>query len=364
MTQPCLWIRTDASIEIGTGHVYRCLSIARELKRNGIESKFLCRVFEANLIDLIEAEGFQVIKLPEVLPAKQTGEAEPKLKHSHWLHGTQAEDFAAVKKVASISSVDCLLIDHFALDCTWQTLAKKSFSCKTLVIDGQADRAHCSDWMIDPNLCVEPSKWQGLLAEGCQLKQGMDFVPVSPAFENITPTVRKQLQTILIGFGGVDQANYTLKALKVVLQLPVKVLVVVGKNYPHQTELKASCEALQDSEKVELHIQTKLMAELMTQADLAIGAGGTMIYERCMAWLPSLVTVVADNQQHQVDCAVALDFAAEVSTENYEQGLSVVLHQFLNQPAKLEAMSSKAKQLADSRQKHAWTELLSQSGIG
>jgi spore coat polysaccharide biosynthesis predicted glycosyltransferase SpsG len=38
------------------------------------------------------------------------------------------------------------------------------------------------------------------------------------------------------------------------------------------------------------------MAELIVDADLAIGAGGANTWERCSLGLPSLVVAVADNQ--------------------------------------------------------------------
>ena len=38
------------------------------------------------------------------------------------------------------------------------------------------------------------------------------------------------------------------------------------------------------------------MAELMVQADCAIGAGGTATWERCALGLPAVVTILAENQ--------------------------------------------------------------------
>src|SRR4029078_9254179 len=39
------------------------------------------------------------------------------------------------------------------------------------------------------------------------------------------------------------------------------------------------------------------MAELMTNADLAIGASGSTAYERAVVGLPSILVTVADNQR-------------------------------------------------------------------
>jgi len=39
------------------------------------------------------------------------------------------------------------------------------------------------------------------------------------------------------------------------------------------------------------------MAEIMTNADLAIGAAGATTWERCCLGLPSIMIVLADNQK-------------------------------------------------------------------
>ena len=57
-------IRTDASIQIGTGHVMRCLTLADELRGRGAEVIFACREFDGNLCGYIEEKGYIVHHLP------------------------------------------------------------------------------------------------------------------------------------------------------------------------------------------------------------------------------------------------------------------------------------------------------------
>ena len=42
-------IRADSSVQIGTGHVMRCLTLADELRGRGVEAVFVCREFDGNL---------------------------------------------------------------------------------------------------------------------------------------------------------------------------------------------------------------------------------------------------------------------------------------------------------------------------
>lgn len=59
-----IFIRCDASLSIGSGHVMRCRTLARELQQRGASITFLCRRQSGDLIALLEQE-FQVLALPE-----------------------------------------------------------------------------------------------------------------------------------------------------------------------------------------------------------------------------------------------------------------------------------------------------------
>lgn len=51
-------IRADASFQIGSGHVMRCLTIAKKLRDYGCHVQFWMEPLEGNLIDFVKAEGF------------------------------------------------------------------------------------------------------------------------------------------------------------------------------------------------------------------------------------------------------------------------------------------------------------------
>ena len=59
-----LIIRADASMQIGSGHVMRCLTLACELRGRGAEVVFVCRDFVGNLCGYIEEKGYIVHRLP------------------------------------------------------------------------------------------------------------------------------------------------------------------------------------------------------------------------------------------------------------------------------------------------------------
>jgi UDP-2,4-diacetamido-2,4,6-trideoxy-beta-L-altropyranose hydrolase len=105
------------------------------------------------------------------------------------------------------------------------------------------------------------------------------------------------VKRIFIFFGGSDETNETMTALISFLQLKRKDIsaeVVVGQTNPHRQELYSICHQY---EHVNFHYQISNMAELMSKADLSIGAGGTTTWERCFLALPSIVISVAKNQE-------------------------------------------------------------------
>jgi len=55
--------RVDSSLEMGTGHVMRCLALAQSLKENGNDVEFICRKHCGNLIEKINLIGFFVYEL-------------------------------------------------------------------------------------------------------------------------------------------------------------------------------------------------------------------------------------------------------------------------------------------------------------
>lgn len=363
-------IRTDSSIEIGTGHVFRCLSLAEGLQKRGWHIIFLCRDFEGAFIEVIRSKGFEVIKLPADLSgvyseAKRLKRFEGTvLKHASWLNASQAEDAVAVTHALmplNCNHQDWLFVDHFALDARWESYFQSVFGFQLAVIDGQADRAHSAALLLDPTICLTTNKWKAFISSNTQLYQGLSYIPIHPRFfiAQGNSTVRVKLQTILIGFGGVDLNNYTRTALQALLELPISnidVHVIVGRNYPHLSELETIC---QQFDFVFLHVQTDKVEALMQKADLAIGAGGSMAWERCLLYLPTLVAVIADNQRQQVACLEKQGIAINVGDdpERFSVEIKEVVMNLILNPDKLMAMSKRAYVLAGDVKPNAWVGL-------
>ena len=65
-----VFFRTDASIQMGTGHVMRCLNLASELKIFNSEIYFIVRSLDGNLNNRIEDLGYKVFLLEKLSEKK------------------------------------------------------------------------------------------------------------------------------------------------------------------------------------------------------------------------------------------------------------------------------------------------------
>ena len=150
-------IRCDASLSIGSGHVIRCRTLARELRRRGSEIIFLCRRQQGDLIELLEQE-FMVLSLPEQ-PLRQSKDLQGRDLYKAWLGCDQQQDAADCLESltkSGISKVDWLVVDHYGLDINWEKqlitgMRTSNSQPRLLVIDDLADRVHQADLLLDQN---------------------------------------------------------------------------------------------------------------------------------------------------------------------------------------------------------------------
>ena len=86
-----IFIRVDASIEIGSGHVMRCLTLADELKsKHDVNVTFICRDFNRHLGDMIRQRGYTLTLLHNIDDSYMPEENDP--SHAKWLGVSWQQD--------------------------------------------------------------------------------------------------------------------------------------------------------------------------------------------------------------------------------------------------------------------------------
>ena len=137
-------IRVDSSIEIGSGHVMRCLTLAEQLKFSGSEVFFICSELAGNMSELIRRKGYVVFSF------------RPKdMKQSdYWKF-----DLEYTKRILfNINKqLDWLIVDHYMLDVKWEK-PLRCYAKKIMVVDDSANRQHDCDVLFDQNLYLDMEK--------------------------------------------------------------------------------------------------------------------------------------------------------------------------------------------------------------
>ncbi len=288
----CVVIRTDASIELGTGHVMRCLTLAKQLERHGANVTFICRALEGNSTAYLISQGMNVLQLP--IPKTE-------LSHVQWMKEHNSIDAAETIELiqALDTEVGLLIVDHYALDERFER-ALRPFTKKILVIDDLGNRRHDTDILLDQNTYFNmENRYYGLVPEHCTLLLGPNYLLLRDEFIEAVSfgrRIREEVNNLFVFFGGTDPSGETVKTLQALKELDlsdVEIDVVVGAMNPRRVEIEHLCAELTN---VTYHCQISHMAQLMMKADIAIGAGGATTWERCFLGLPTLAIVIADNQ--------------------------------------------------------------------
>ena len=249
-----------AGPSIGGGHVMRSLTLARALEARGAACAFLASPEVSKVLDAF------------------------------------AQDMARAK---TDEGFDALVFDSYALTADDHRAVAKGRP--TLVIDDLADRPLAADLVLDSGPARTAGDYAGLVPATARLLLGPGYAPVRPAFAALREAAlarraeRAPVRRILVSLGLTDVGGITGRVVALLRPLvgPARLDVVLGGGAPSLPELRATAA---EDPRLALHVDTARMPELVLAADLAIGAGGSTTWERCVLALPALTLILAENQ--------------------------------------------------------------------
>jgi UDP-2,4-diacetamido-2,4,6-trideoxy-beta-L-altropyranose hydrolase len=344
-------IRVDASPAMGMGHLTRCLSLANELARSGVKVFFLMRSHAAAFVALVEAEGHAVLLLSDsdggVGETRETGSGSTWLSTTWWRDAEQTQDM-----LDQIDRVDWLIVDHYGLDARWERLLRQR-SLRVLVIDDLADRPHDCDLLLDQNLVLDmETRYRNCVPVNCRPLLGPRYALLRPEFQEARKSMTGRdgkIHRVFVCYGGSDPSNETEKTLAAIKKLSafsLDVDVVIGLGNPHAYQVASLCLELPGAQ---MHRNANNVAELMKRADLAMGAGGGMNWERCCLGLPTIAVDIAENQINgltalaKAGALLHLGSAASVTQDRIESAI----RSLVSDPARTRSMGEAASALVD-----------------
>lgn len=339
--------RADASLEMGTGHIMRCLTLADALTVQGAECQFICREHQGNLIEFIRNKSYHTHALPI---SAEAGLSDTQPGHAAWLGCSQEQDATDCVCALSEMKPDWLVVDHYALDARWEQALKPHYR-KLMVIDDLADRPHLCDLLLDQTFGRDRGDYHRWVPSSSTVLCGSRYALLRPEFAKLRdyslqrrakPLVRK----LLITMGGVDKDNVTGRVLKALRHSPLpeecQITVVMGSTAPWLSEVDQLAKSMPWPTQVMAGVSD--MAQLMADSDLAIGAAGATSWERCCLGLPTIMLVLAENQSK-----VARELKRRGASlcipdlQNIDDDLCSVISALIDNPETVGGMSNAAR---------------------
>jgi UDP-2,4-diacetamido-2,4,6-trideoxy-beta-L-altropyranose hydrolase len=265
-----LFIRTEASTQIGLGHFMRCFAIAEDARAHGIEVTFLLNALSLPVLTRLEAIGAVGVEIGGPL-------------------GSSA-DFMAFG-AQGLTRNDWLLIDSYSATAGY--IALQTQAARVAVLDdlNVLERFDC-DLLINPAQAARRSDYERKTT--ARLLLGADYALIRREFRTNILSHPKD-RAIAVMFGGSDPncltggcARQLLSAMK-----DVEIEVIAGPAHVHTDELRTLAKA---SPQMRLHVDPPSVARILADTSLVITAAGGSVGEVAAMGRAALVLVVYDNQ--------------------------------------------------------------------
>jgi UDP-2,4-diacetamido-2,4,6-trideoxy-beta-L-altropyranose hydrolase len=262
-----IYIRADASLRIGLGHLMRCIALAQMLNQE-FEIIFVCREIPESTVDALNNSGIKLILVEN------------------------EDDFFSL-----ISTQDLVVLDDYSFGINYQENVKSRCG-KMIFIDDLHEMEFVADLIINHSPGVTQSDYRA--KEGTQYALGLDYVLLRPAFIEQARKKREisRIRSVMVCFGGGDYKNLTLSTVKAILpnEQFQEIVVITGPAYDQVESLKSLVS--KDSRIRYYHsINEDEMLVLMLRSELVIVPSSGILFEALAAGCIVISGTYAENQR-------------------------------------------------------------------
>lgn len=276
-----IYFRTDGNAEIATGHVMRCLAIARACAKMNACVTFI--VSDEESLTLLQ-ERFAV-----------PGEFAVHCLHSNYQR--MHDELSALLSYLDSEAASWLFIDsYFATPAYFAALRPH---CKIAYLDDLRSFSCEVDLLIHYDTETDCAYYENAV---CRLL-GPQYTPLREQFEQPSYTVRASVQNILLSTGGTDPYGVAERLLQDISHSVDEAYQPLRECDYHIITSKANSrfDALlamaETNAHIHIHEGVADMASLMASCDLAVSAGGTTLCELCAVGVPTVSYLMAENQR-------------------------------------------------------------------
>tara|TARA_B110000438_G_scaffold111952_1_gene109858 strand:+ start:760 stop:1758 length:999 start_codon:yes stop_codon:yes gene_type:complete len=252
--------RFNIGNEVGSGHFFRCLSIAEKLIENKLNVIFIVND-EEQILHHLKDKKISFFTLKEKDEEKRIMECKNIIKN-----------------------ISKLIIDLPFHNELYSNKLKNN--CKTIIIDDIGNKKIYSEILINGSIVNDFQKYS-INREKIKYYSGSKYIILRSQFIEIRKQIKlkKKLQKILLIFGGSDDQNITMKILPYFFNKTYDVSVVLGPSYKFQQQLR---NKIFQKEFIKIIKNEENIAELFSKHDLVISSSGITAYELSCLGIPSI----------------------------------------------------------------------------
>lgn len=292
-----IYFRTDGNSKIATGHLVRCLAIARACVKIGAYVKFI--VSDKESLTLLE-ERFTAPREFAVFCLERSYrelDSEIPALLSCLASDMPAENDRPAGDGSHVShNMPWLFIDSYSATTSYFVALRRYF--KTAYLDD----LRSFDCAVDLVVNYDTSKDCAAYDNAGRKLLGIQYTPLREQFLSPAYQVRRKAEHVLLSTGGTDPYRVAEGLLQMVYDdLPGMAMlqsmhyhILTSRANTRYTPLAALAQA-----HPFLHIHTNVsnVAALMASCDLAVSAGGTTLCELCAVGVPTVSYLMAENQR-------------------------------------------------------------------
>jgi UDP-2,4-diacetamido-2,4,6-trideoxy-beta-L-altropyranose hydrolase len=324
-------VRADASSAIGSGHLMRCLALAKAWQHAGGGVCFLTAESIATLDERFTEEDVRHERIA----------VQP---------GTPADAEQTVEWARRLGA-SWVVVDGYRFKPDYIHRLKAS-GARTLVLDDDARfDFYEADVVLNQNMDARAERYRR--ENSTHLLLGADYVLLRPEFlaEQPRRDVAEVACRLLVTMGGSDPENVASTVVHALSRLEgsFEATVVAGGGNPHYESLQELVRKL--SGKVRLERSSANMAPIMCWADVAISAAGGTCWELAFLGVPMILVTASRDQEENVSAisrtgaALSLGWHANLS----EDDVLGAIRKVMNDREKRRAMSESGQALVDGR---------------
>lgn len=257
-------------VEIGLGHLQRCITLARALKESGHQPVVIVDLPGVGVNGAVRALVLHAIEIARTL------------EH-------------ALESFSDRSHAEWVVVDDYAAEAS-SDRALRRFAERVLVLDDHASRARDADLLLSQALTRTVEDYAGRVPEGCTILVGPHYALVRPEFGYHVPAATSNprvsaVRQVFVAMGGTDAGNSLGRVLTALAGLNPTNRPVVHVMISTLSRAADRLEALLNRLPYECVVHRDLddPVALMAGCDVAVTAGGMTSFELATLGVPSVI---------------------------------------------------------------------------